>query len=105
MTETLTHFIGGKQISAPGALESTNPSNTNEIDLYKGGTNSGGKAAAMLSACTRKRWLSSREGGGHQGQPAHAPGQMEGGRGCPGRLSDASSCDCPSVEVIDARSS
>ena len=31
MTETLTHFIGGKQISAPGALESTNPSNTNEI--------------------------------------------------------------------------
>ncbi len=23
MTETLTHFIGGKQISAPGALEST----------------------------------------------------------------------------------
>src|SRR6185369_790238 len=29
--ETLTHFIGGKQISAPGALESTNPSNTNEI--------------------------------------------------------------------------
>jgi acyl-CoA reductase-like NAD-dependent aldehyde dehydrogenase len=31
MTETLTHFIGGKQISAPGALESTNPSNTGEI--------------------------------------------------------------------------
>jgi len=31
MTETLTHFIGGKQISAPGALESLNPSNTNEI--------------------------------------------------------------------------
>src|SRR5476649_1371411 len=31
MTETLTHFIGGKQISAHGALESTNPSNTNEI--------------------------------------------------------------------------
>ena len=31
MTETLTHFIGGKQISAPGALESTNPSNTAEI--------------------------------------------------------------------------
>ncbi len=31
MTQTLTHFIGGKQISAPGALESTNPSNTNEI--------------------------------------------------------------------------
>ena len=26
MTETLTHFIGGKQISAPGSLESTNPS-------------------------------------------------------------------------------
>jgi len=31
MTETLTHFIGGKQISAPGALESTNPSNTAEV--------------------------------------------------------------------------
>ncbi len=31
MTETLTHFIGGKQISAPGALESINPSNTKEI--------------------------------------------------------------------------
>ncbi len=31
MTETLTHFIGGKQVSAPGALESTNPSNTNEV--------------------------------------------------------------------------
>ena len=32
MTETLTHFIGGKQISAPGALESLNPSNTGEVD-------------------------------------------------------------------------
>src|SRR5215469_5226056 len=31
MTETLTHFIGGKQISAPGALESLNPSNTGEV--------------------------------------------------------------------------
>ena len=31
MTETLTHFIGGKQISAPGALESINPSNTGEV--------------------------------------------------------------------------
>ena len=31
MTETLTHFIGGKQISAPGALESINPSNTKEV--------------------------------------------------------------------------
>jgi len=31
MTETLTHFIGGKQIAAPGALESLNPSNTGEI--------------------------------------------------------------------------
>ncbi|HEX3755959.1 MAG TPA: aldehyde dehydrogenase family protein [Rhizomicrobium sp.] len=31
MTETLTHFIGGKQISAAGALESINPSNTNEV--------------------------------------------------------------------------
>src|SRR5476649_629774 len=31
MTETLTHFIGGKQISAPGALESLNPSNTAEV--------------------------------------------------------------------------
>ena len=31
MTQTLTHFIGGKQVSAPGALESTNPSNTAEI--------------------------------------------------------------------------
>ena len=31
MTETLTHFIGGKQISAPGTLESTNPSNTAEV--------------------------------------------------------------------------
>ena len=31
MTETLTHFIGGKQISAPGALESINPSNTQEV--------------------------------------------------------------------------
>ena len=31
MTETLTHFIGGKQVSAPGALESINPSNTAEI--------------------------------------------------------------------------
>ena len=31
MTETLTHFIGGKQVSAPGALESINPSNTQEV--------------------------------------------------------------------------
>lgn len=31
MTQTLTHFIGGKQISAPGVLESTNPSNTDEV--------------------------------------------------------------------------
>ncbi len=31
MTETLTHFIGGKQVSAPGALESINPSNTKEV--------------------------------------------------------------------------
>ena len=31
MTETLTHFIGGKQVSAGGPLESLNPSNTNEI--------------------------------------------------------------------------
>ena len=31
MTETLTHFIGGKQISAPGALESTNPSYTQDV--------------------------------------------------------------------------
>jgi len=31
MTETLTHFIGGKQISAGGPLESFNPSNTNEL--------------------------------------------------------------------------
>src|ERR1700684_223222 len=31
MTETLTHFIGGKQIAAPGALESLNPSNTSEV--------------------------------------------------------------------------
>src|SRR6201996_121368 len=31
MTETLTHFIGGKQVSAPGALESVNPSNTGEV--------------------------------------------------------------------------
>ena len=31
MTETLTHFIGGKQVSAPGALESINPSNTSEL--------------------------------------------------------------------------
>jgi len=31
MTETLTHFIGGKQVSAPGALESINPSNTSEV--------------------------------------------------------------------------
>ncbi len=31
MTDTLTHFIGGKQVSAGGALESINPSNTKEI--------------------------------------------------------------------------
>ena len=31
MSETLTHFIGGKQIAAPGALESINPSNTKEV--------------------------------------------------------------------------
>ena len=31
MTETLTHFIGGKQVAAPGALESINPSNTKEV--------------------------------------------------------------------------
>jgi aldehyde dehydrogenase (NAD+) len=31
MTETLTHFIGGKQISAGAPLESFNPSNTNEL--------------------------------------------------------------------------
>lgn len=31
MTETLTHFIGGKQVSAGGPLESFNPSNTNEL--------------------------------------------------------------------------
>ena len=31
MTETLTHFIGGKQVNAGGPLESLNPSNTNEI--------------------------------------------------------------------------
>jgi delta 1-pyrroline-5-carboxylate dehydrogenase len=31
MTETLTHFIGGKQVSAHGALESINPSNTQEV--------------------------------------------------------------------------
>ena len=31
MTETLTHFIGGKQNAAAGALESTNPSNTQEV--------------------------------------------------------------------------
>ena len=31
MTDTLTHFIGGKQVSASAPLESVNPSNTNEI--------------------------------------------------------------------------
>ena len=31
MSETLTHFIGGKQIAAPGAQESINPSNTKEV--------------------------------------------------------------------------
>ena len=31
MSETLTHFIGGKQVAAPGALESINPSNTAEV--------------------------------------------------------------------------
>src|SRR6201996_819130 len=31
MTLNLTHFIGGKEISAPGTLESTNPSNTDEV--------------------------------------------------------------------------
>lgn len=31
MTETLTHFIGGKQIAAPGTLVSTNPSDTNQV--------------------------------------------------------------------------
>ncbi len=31
MTDTLTHFIGGKQVSASTPLESLNPSNTNEI--------------------------------------------------------------------------
>jgi len=31
MSETLTHFIGGKQVAAPGALESINPSNTKEV--------------------------------------------------------------------------
>jgi aldehyde dehydrogenase (NAD+) len=31
MTETLTQFIGGKQISGNAALESINPSNTNEV--------------------------------------------------------------------------
>ncbi len=31
MTETLTHFIGGKQVSAGGALESFNPSNTKDL--------------------------------------------------------------------------
>ena len=31
MTETLTHFIGGKQISTNGPLESLNPSDTREI--------------------------------------------------------------------------
>ena len=31
MTETLTHFIGGKRISSSGPLESINPSDTREI--------------------------------------------------------------------------
>src|ERR1700749_505333 len=31
MTQTLTHFIGGKEVSAPGVLESINPSNTDEV--------------------------------------------------------------------------
>ena len=31
MSETLTHFIGGKEVAAGGALESVNPSNTNEV--------------------------------------------------------------------------
>jgi aldehyde dehydrogenase (NAD+) len=31
MSETLTHFIGGKEVAAGGALESRNPSNTDEV--------------------------------------------------------------------------
>ena len=31
MSESLTHFIGGKEVAAAGALESRNPSNTDEV--------------------------------------------------------------------------